>query len=70
MIDREGSEISVVAQAQLLEIHRSSLYCTPVDRDPAEVVIKNAIDEIYTRRPFYGSRRIAVELGTRGLDMY
>ena len=69
MIDREGGEISVVAQAQLLEINRSSLYYTPLDRDPAYVVIKNAIDEIYTRRPFYGSRRIAVELGTRGLDV-
>ncbi len=31
------------------------------------MAIKHAIDDIYTRRPFYGSRRIAVELGNRGL---
>jgi putative transposase len=29
---------------------------------PAEVAIKHAIDAIYTQYPFYGSRRITVEL--------
>jgi len=29
---------------------------------PEEVTIKHAIDEIYTAYPFYGSRRITVEL--------
>jgi len=69
MVDREGCDLSVFAQTQLLEINRSSLYYETVDRDPAEVAIKNAIDEVYTRRPFYGSRRIAVELGNQGLEV-
>ncbi|EQD66861.1 integrase, partial [mine drainage metagenome] len=34
-----------------------------------EVFLKHRIDEIYTRWPFYGSRRITVELRRDGLDV-
>ncbi|MHB8369948.1 MAG: IS3 family transposase, partial [Leptospirales bacterium] len=34
-----------------------------------EVVLRRRIDEIYTRWPFYGSRRITVELRRDGLDV-
>ena len=34
----------------------------PTSVSAAEVAIKHAIDEIYTQYPFYGSRRITVEL--------
>ena len=38
-------------------VSRASLYYESVP-DPEEVRITRAIDEVYTRRPFYGSRRM------------
>ncbi len=67
MVDRDAREISVLQQAALLEINRSSLYYHPMFRDQGEVVLKNKIDEIYTKRRYYGSRRIAIELARAGL---
>lgn len=61
MINQSHKEISVARQANLLNISRSSLYYEPVI-DPAEVRIMNAIDEIFTARPFYGHRRIRDDL--------
>jgi len=46
----------------LLDLNRSGLDYEPRPVSPAEVAIKHAIDAIYTQYPFYGSRRIAVEL--------
>jgi len=67
MVDFDDCDLTVVAQTELLEISRSGLYYLPVAPSASEVAIKNKIDEIYTRRPFYGSRRIAVELAREGL---
>jgi putative transposase len=36
---------------------------------PEEVAIKHRIDEIYTKYPFYGSRRITVTLRGEGIDI-
>ena len=49
-------------QAELLSLSRSGLYYRPVPPSPEELWIKRRIDEIYTQYPFYGSRRITVEL--------
>ena len=56
LVDRTHPNISISRQAELLDISRASLYYTPRP-DPEEVRITRAIDEIYTRYPFYGSRR-------------
>lgn len=61
LIDQENSLVSLSRQAQLLDISRSSLYYQPII-NPENIVAMNAIDEIYTRYPFYGSRRIKDEL--------
>ena len=50
-------------QADLLGISRSSLYYQPKPINPEILDIMNRIDKLYTDRPFYGSRRIAKELG-------
>jgi putative transposase len=54
--------MTLTRQTLLLGITRSSLYYKPVPPSPEEVRIKNLIDEIYTKYPFYGSRRISAEL--------
>ncbi len=67
MVEREGAELPLAVQAELLGLSRSSLYYRPAPPPPAEVALKHRIDEIYTRYPFYGSRRIAVTLRREGL---
>jgi putative transposase len=52
----------VTTQAALLSLNRSSLYYQPVPPSAEELWIKRRIDEIYTAWPFYGSRKIMIEL--------
>jgi putative transposase len=58
-IDKADSVLPVGKQAELLGIARSSLYYQPKPVPDKTLLIMNAIDEVYTARPFYGSRRIA-----------
>jgi putative transposase len=50
-------------QAELMDISRSSLYYQPRPVKPAILEVMNKIDELYTAHPFYGSRRMAKEIG-------
>ena len=61
-INKTSSVLPKGIQAELLGISRSSLYYQPQSVDPEKLLIMNQIDELYTRRPFYGSRRIAKDL--------
>ncbi len=61
-INKTSSILPKGIQAELLGISRSSLYYQPQSVDPEKLLIMNQIDELYTRRPFYGSRRIAKDL--------
>jgi putative transposase len=58
----DRTQLPLTTQAALLELNRSGLYYVPRPVTAEEVAIKHAIDEIYTAYPFYGSRRITVEL--------
>jgi putative transposase len=60
------SVLSMRAQTQLLGLNRSSLYYQPQPPSQEELLLKRRIDEIYTARPFYGYRRIAVQLQQEG----
>lgn len=62
LVEREGGELPVRIQADLLGVSRSSLYYRPVAPSPEEIALKHRIDEIYTASPFYGSRRITAQL--------
>jgi putative transposase len=54
------------AQADLLSISRSSLYYQPEPPTSEEVALRHRIDEVYTRWPFYGSRKITTSLRREG----
>lgn len=56
--------ISINRQSELLGISRSSVYYHPIVND--DFVIMNSIDEIYTKIPFYGSRKIKEQLKRDG----
>lgn len=54
-------------QAHLLGISRASLYYQPKPVDSFRLSVMNRIDEIYTKRPFYGVRRITEQLRRNGI---
>lgn len=58
----KSDNLSISRQAELLGIARSDYYYHPVPVDPVNLSVMNKIDEIYTKRPYYGSRRIAKEI--------
>jgi putative transposase len=56
-------QVSVRQQCALLGLARSSCYYESKGESAANLALMRSIDELYTRWPFYGSRRIADELG-------
>ena len=64
-IDKSGNVPSIKRQTELLGISRNCVYYTPVPADPFKLQVMNKIDEEYTKRPYYGSRRIAKEIGNQ-----
>lgn len=65
-IETNGIVPSIGRQAELLDIARSSVYYQPVPVGVEELLIKNRIDEIYTKCPFYGVRKITEQLRKEG----
>jgi len=57
------SQLSISRQADLLGIARSSIYYEPVRVSPKTLAVMKTIDELYTKYPFYGSRKIAHGVG-------
>jgi putative transposase len=57
---------SIQRQCELLELQRSSYYYDPVESE-VDTRVMNDIHDIWTLYPFYGYRRITVELKDRGL---
>jgi putative transposase len=68
-VERSERTLPLSVQADLLSLSRASLYYQPVPPSPEEVRIKHRIDEIYTAYPFYGSRRISVQLRREGMTI-
>jgi len=56
-------------QCELLGINRSGLYYQPVGESEENLLLMRLMDEEYTRRPFYGSRRMTVWLGEQGHEV-
>jgi putative transposase len=67
MVEKNNPELSMVEQCQILGLNRSTLYYKPVpEYSPANVKILNAMDEIFTKYPYFGYRRIYDELVDSG----
>jgi len=61
LIDQK-SKLSLTDQAKIIGVSRSSLYYQPMPVSQKELEIKNQIDMIYTKWPFYGVRKITKEI--------
>lgn len=65
LIDHSHPHISVRRQAELLNLNRSGIYYQPRPMSAHERRVRDLIDEVYTEWPFYGSRKLALEVGER-----
>ena len=61
--------MSVRRQCELLGLNRSSLYYEPAGETAENLRLMRLIDEQYTARPFYGSRRMTMWLIERGEEV-
>jgi len=62
LLDPEHQTISLRKQCELLGLNRSNVYYHPRGESAEKRKLLRLIDEIYTRSPYYGARRIAAEL--------
>jgi len=62
-----ASPVSIVRQSELLSVCRATLYYKPKPMDPGEARLRRLIDEIYTARPFLGSRGVKKALRREGV---
>jgi putative transposase len=73
LIEPDHPSLTVSRQAELLGLSRRSYYYGPADSIDAQILLKrdvDAVDAIYTDYPFYGSRRMELELLDRyGIDI-
>lgn len=65
-IELEHPTLSLVAQCELLGLARSGWYYPAVPESVLNQVLRRRIDEEYTARPFYGSRRMTAVLRRAG----
>ncbi len=67
---RPGSKtVSMRRQCELLHVARSSLYYEPVAPNPEDLRLMRMIDRIYVDHPYYGRRRMTVELRRIGFEV-
>src|SRR5215472_14386137 len=65
-LDRDHPHLSVRGQCAMLGIARSGVYRQARPANDNELALKRRIDELYTRRPFLGSRRMTALLRAEG----
>jgi putative transposase len=69
LIDVGHPALSVRRQCELLGLSRSSFYYEPAGETPENLRLMRLIDEQYTARPFYGSRRMTRWLVEQGEEV-
>ena len=53
-------------QCELLSINRSGLYYEPSKPSEEDLLLMRAIDEEYLQHPYYGRRRMTIEMKLQG----
>jgi len=66
LIDPDHPSLSVTRQCELLNLSKGAYYYSAVEIDPFSLQLMDEIDRIFTKTPFYGSRRITVSLRKLG----
>jgi putative transposase len=66
LIEWNCRELSISTQCELLSISKGALYYEPVTMDPFSIVVMSFIDRQHIQTPFFGSRKMVVELRKSG----
>jgi putative transposase len=69
LVEPAHSELTIGRQCELLGLSRSSYYYEGVGESDEDLVYKRFIDEQYLKTPFYGNRRMTVELQKAGHEV-
>ena len=69
MIEDSSGKLSLRRRCELLNINRSRLYYKEKVLDLDDVMVLNAIRDVWMRCPFYGYRRITKELRAKGMTV-
>lgn len=66
LVQPDHSELSIRRQCELLGLTRSMLYYLPIGVSAEDQALMKEIDRLFTKWPFYGSRKILLELRNAG----
>jgi len=66
---RAESDVSMRRRCELLRVGRSGLYYEPVVADVEDLGMMRRMDEMHLKWPFYGSRKLALELRKEGHEI-
>ncbi|CAK0739989.1 transposase [Azospirillaceae bacterium] len=69
MVDPTHDRLSVIKQCELLSISRSRYYDKPVGETAENLEIMRRIDEQFLVAPFYGNRRMVIDLQRKGYNV-
>jgi putative transposase len=61
----KDQEVSLSRQCELLGVSRSGWYYEPRSESAENLALMKQLDQLYTRYPFYGVRRMTIELCNR-----
>lgn len=67
LIQPDHPKLSLSAQCRVLNISRSTLYYRPLPASEEMLALMKAIDKLFTKYPFFGSRQIAAWLARDGI---
>jgi len=66
LVQPDHATLSMRRQCELLSLTRSMLYYRPVEVSAEDRALMKAIDRLFTKWPFFGSRKILFELRAAG----
>jgi putative transposase len=68
-LDRDHPSLSVRRQCAMLGLARSGVYRVPAPANDDDLALMRRIDELFTRWPFLGSRRMTAMLRAEGVPI-
>jgi len=69
LLDKEGGELSLRNQCDILEINRSSLYYKPVEPSTYDIELEKAVRYQHLKTPFYGHIKTSKALQRMGFEV-
>ena len=66
LIEADNAALPIYRQCELLGLSRATYYYQPAETSAEDLRLMRLLDEQYTATPFYGSRRMVVQLWKQG----